>query len=310
MEWLDNRTRGQELSDRGQMIASEATKHNLGRASIRTYSWAGIDIRTIEQQLLPGRSWQPIESDNHTLSIVTRQIDGHCEPRYELDRALSFASRRPPSPLGHINLIPAGTRVWGYTEQMSALTETRLSLSPASLDEITGSEFPIERLSEPQLMLSDVALLRLGRLANTHCANGPTLLADSIVLAIVLRLAAVFSSRPLAEPPNGLSRRQLEVVTDFILGNLAKPIRLIELSGLLDLSPSQFCRSFKAYTGVTPHQWHLNARVERAKDLLEKTNQAVVDIALTVGFSDQSHLCRVFKAVTGQAPGQWRNTRP
>ena len=291
------------------MTTSKETTHNLGRTSERTYSWAGIDIRTIEQQLLPGRSWQPIESDNHTLSIVTRQIDGHCEPRYELDRALSFGSRRPPSPLGHINLIPAGTRVWGYTEKMSALTETRLALSSESLDDITAGEFPIERLSEPQLMFSDVALLQLGRLATVHCANDPTLLADSIALAIVLRLAAVFSSRPLAEPANGFSRRQLKVVTDFVVDNLAKSVRLTELSDLLDLSPSQFSRSFKASTGVTPHQWHLHARVERAKDLLEKTNLAVVDIALTVGFSDQSHLCRVFKDVTGQAPGQWRNAR-
>jgi AraC family transcriptional regulator len=67
-----------------------------------------------------------------------------------------------------------------------------------------------------------------------------------------------------------------------------------------------FSRAFKQSTGIPPHQWLLDRRVETAKDLLRRSCLSLTDIALTCGFSDQSHFTRVFVRACGVSPGVWR----
>ena len=64
--------------------------------------------------------------------------------------------------------------------------------------------------------------------------------------------------------------------------------------------------AFKQITGMPPHRWLLMQRVTRAKDLLRGTITPIAEIALTCGFSDQSHLTRVFSKTFGISPGAWR----
>ena len=72
------------------------------------------------------------------------------------------------------------------------------------------------------------------------------------------------------------------------------------------LSPYQLIRSFKAETGLTPHAWLLDQRIEHARTLLREKRQPLCEIALASGFSDQSHFSRAFKARTSVTPGQYR----
>jgi len=58
--------------------------------------------------------------------------------------------------------------------------------------------------------------------------------------------------------------------------------------------------------GISPHQYVIQQRVERAKVMLMKTDLAIADIALQVCFSSQSHLTQQFKRVTGLTPKQIR----
>lgn len=72
------------------------------------------------------------------------------------------------------------------------------------------------------------------------------------------------------------------------------------------MSQAHFSRAFKAATGVPPHRWQLDVRVERAQELLLRGNLGLVDVALQLGFAGQSHLTRVFRRVAGATPGAWR----
>jgi transcriptional regulator GlxA family with amidase domain len=91
--------------------------------------------------------------------------------------------------------------------------------------------------------------------------------------------------------------------------NLSRCIRLSELASLAGLSASQFGRAFKVSTGMTPNHWHLTARIEYAKRLLEDREKRLVEIALEAGFSEQSHFTRAFTSANGISPNAWRRSR-
>jgi AraC family transcriptional regulator len=157
-------------------------------------------------------------------------------------------------------------------------------------------------------VFNDDSLLALARLllGNEDTSRWSTLFGDSLVAAMISRLSDL-NPRPMRPHRRlGLSARQMSAVTDYISANLAAPIRLGELANFTGLSLSQFGRAFKTSTGITPHQWHLNARIETAKRMLENPHSDLAEIALDTGFSEQSHFNRAFRTVTGTSPGAWR----
>ena len=75
---------------------------------------------------------------------------------------------------------------------------------------------------------------------------------------------------------------------------------------MLNCPYDQFRRSFKLATGLSPHQYHLQAVLQRARELLEGTNMSVKAIAAVLDFSDQYYFAKIFKRKTGASPSQWR----
>ncbi|MBP8937324.1 MAG: helix-turn-helix transcriptional regulator, partial [Agrobacterium sp.] len=78
---------------------------------------------------------------------------------------------------------------------------------------------------------------------------------------------------------------------------------------LTNLSQSHFSHAFKASTGVPPHQWQMQARIDRVNDLMMRTDMALTDIAIASGFSDQAHFSRVFRKMVGVSPSVWQKIR-
>lgn len=117
------------------------------------------------------------------------------------------------------------------------------------------------------------------------------------------------SQGPLKAIGSGLAGWQLDLALGLLLSNLAADFPVAELAGLCGLSRSHFARAFKVSTGQPPHRWLMHFRIRRAQDLLERTTESIVAIALTCGFADQSHLTRVFHAITGASPAAWRRER-
>jgi AraC family transcriptional regulator len=105
----------------------------------------------------------------------------------------------------------------------------------------------------------------------------------------------------------GLSRRQLKTLQDLIDAEFADQLSLEQLSQAAGLSPGYLSRAFKTSTGITPHQYILRIRVDRAKQLIQTTNRSLDEIAEQVGFADGSHMTSVFWKVTGRAPSHFRN---
>ena len=102
---------------------------------------------------------------------------------------------------------------------------------------------------------------------------------------------------------------QVKRVTDFIRAHLTETLRLSELAAISGLSPSHFGRAFKGSTGLPPHRWQLNMRIERARAMLAEAGASLADIACATGFADQSHFTRVFSKIVGTSPGAWRRSQ-
>jgi AraC family transcriptional regulator len=105
----------------------------------------------------------------------------------------------------------------------------------------------------------------------------------------------------------GLSRRQLKILQEMIDARFASPLSLEELSLEVGLSPGYLSRAFKISTGITPHQYILRIRVDRAKQLIQTKDYSLDEIAEHVGFADGSHMTSVFWKVTGRPPSHFRN---
>ncbi|MGD1896318.1 MAG: helix-turn-helix domain-containing protein [Phormidesmis sp.] len=103
-------------------------------------------------------------------------------------------------------------------------------------------------------------------------------------------------------PFRGLPAYRLRQVIDYIDAHLEHNLTLNDLAAVAQLSPNYFTQLFKQSTGLTPHQYLIQQRVERAKRLLQDGKLSIAEIALTAGFSHQSHLNRHFKRWVGMTP--------
>lgn len=100
----------------------------------------------------------------------------------------------------------------------------------------------------------------------------------------------------------GLPPYKLQQVIEYIDEHLAERLSLETIAQQIGISQFYFCHLFKQSMGVSPYQYLLKQRIERSKQLLLQTRPNIADIALTVGFSNQSHFTRQFKQVVGITP--------
>lgn len=126
------------------------------------------------------------------------------------------------------------------------------------------------------------------------------------VLAVQLLRNYGTTSAQLPSYEGGLPTYQLNQVLDYIDAGLAGEIKLADLAGLLGMSPFHFGRMFKQSMGISPHQYVIQQRLERAKHLLKYSDQAIIDIAVECGFNSHSHLSKQFRKVVGISPKNFR----
>ena len=100
----------------------------------------------------------------------------------------------------------------------------------------------------------------------------------------------------------GLAPGALRRVLEHIDYRLTQNLRTELLAEVAGLSSGHFNRAFKQSLGVSPHRYIIQKRVAAAIELLRETTRDLADIALEVGFADQSHFSRTFAAVTGETP--------
>jgi AraC family transcriptional regulator len=142
---------------------------------------------------------------------------------------------------------------------------------------------------------------------NRSAENAMRLALVASLVETLVPAPPAYTCRP-AVP--GLSNRRLMRVLAHIDAHIGEPITLANLATTAGLSRMYFARQFRVSTGIRPHEYVLRRRIERAQQLLTATSDALVDIALSVGFQTQAHFTTVFKKIVGNTPRQWRRGQP
>ncbi|MEM8792416.1 MAG: AraC family transcriptional regulator [Pseudomonadota bacterium] len=136
---------------------------------------------------------------------------------------------------------------------------------------------------------------------------GWRVLSESLGLQIGCEILKAFGGQKSAKASRAaLNQTEVERIVDYIESALERNFDLSDLAKLVDQDLFAFSRSFKAATGITPHQFVIQRRLMRVKDLLGYSDFSLAEIAYATGFSSQSHMTATFSKHVGVPPGTYR----
>jgi AraC family transcriptional regulator len=227
-----------------------------------------------------------------TAGVSERKIDGITQ----------VVSNAP----GDMIVVPAN--VSHCTLWQSAANVIVIGLDPALFTETIDDtvQFTQPKLL-PKFPTADPLVYQLGLSLKSVLERDPLgsrLYAETAASMLAVHLLQHYSHRPLEYKcyPDGLPRSTLSKVIDYMQIHLDRNLGLTELAKIANLSPHYFTRLFKQSTGLTPHQFVIRCRVERAKSLLIKGKDSIADIAQQAGFANQAHLNMHLKRLLGITP--------
>jgi AraC family transcriptional regulator len=209
---------------------------------------------------------------------------------------------------GDIDIVPAYTAArW----EMHDPNDRALILSlPTSLMEAVAEEngFDLRRVEiRNRFQIRDTQLENICWALKTEMESSyPSgrLYVDSLAVSVASRLVSSHSSiAPYPSKQNGgLGGRRLKQTLAYIEDHLSEDLTLSQLAGIAGISASHFKSLFRQSVGVPVHQYVIQRRLDRAKDLLMTGKLSIAEIALATGFSHQSHLARHLRRASGFSP--------
>lgn len=186
------------------------------------------------------------------------------------------------------------------------------SVPRAGLDDI-AEDFGVGRVSSyrPALLADDpvVAQITKSLIPFVTRRDALSVLAlDQFGLILGAHLLAHYGilQKGLKPSKGGLAPWQKRRAAELLRENLDGRIRLADVARECGLSVSHFARSFKVSFGASTHQWLMQQRIDRAKQLVMHTDMALTEIAIRSGFSDQAAFTHCFREYVGISPGKWR----
>lgn len=104
-------------------------------------------------------------------------------------------------------------------------------------------------------------------------------------------------------------RERILRVQMFVQENLARAVDVAELASVANFSPHHFHRVFRGMVGEPLHGYVRRLRLERAAQLLKRTDESVVQVALSVGYEAHESFTRAFSATFGCSPSAFREAK-
>ena len=266
-----------------------------------------------------GRGWQGVTVELHRFRDLDTLVQAsdhvvalHLGGAVTVHREHAGQVRSRAMTPGDLTITPVGPPVrWRQAGQSLVLL---MRLSPAYIRTMAGDECAIDpdRFEiQPVFSARDPQIEDLGsRLLAGLELEGPDshLYVDTLTCELTIKLLRDYTTVPAspAWAKAKLSPHKLRRAMQFIDENLRTDLTLAAIAEAVALSPGHFAHAFRNATGIAPHRYIVERRVERAKDLLRNSDRPLAEIAEMIGCASQSHFSVVFNRVTGHTPRQFR----
>jgi AraC family transcriptional regulator len=125
---------------------------------------------------------------------------------------------------------------------------------------------------------------------------------------LATRILAAHTGVPTSFEPTmgGLAPHALRRAIERLRSDSDADVSLAALASDAGLSRFHFCRAFKESTGLSPHAWLRQHRLEQAMNMLRDTDTSIVSVAAQLGYASQTAFTAAFKKLTGETPSDWR----
>jgi AraC family transcriptional regulator len=252
---------------------------------------AGWDKLSLVYELEPAGEMPEIVASSHSLVICLGDFQGS----FLLDGQWHHEQYSS----GDIAIIAAG-ELFPRVRVDRQVPLLELFLSPDSLVDGIGAIIAAKVQLRSHFRLRDPLIQQMALALKTEleiAGKDSKLYADSMATALSAHLLQKYAAKSsvIKEYRGGLAPYQLRVVIEYIQTYLAEDLSLDKLASLIDISPHYFASLFKQSTGLSPHRYIIQCRLQQAKTLLRQRENAIALICQEVGFQNQSHFTRVFR---------------
>lgn len=291
-----------------------------GANALVDFTLTGVETPLVfEDRLQAGgvtlvRCRAPANSDGRRIVSPQTTIVVSSGPAFDLDWQPPDSGPVQSSTIGRgrIMLYEADVPVWKRWH--SAPSIFVVALEPEFVETVRQTAFEPSNGTSLRTFagLEDRVAYRLTRLAERELRAGGAggrVYVESLATALTVHVLRTYGGdRQVERRIGGLAPAQLRRVTEYVAARLGENVGLADLAMVAGLSPHHFGDAFKAATGLSPHQFVIERRVERAQELLRDRERTLAQVALAAGFSSQSHLTTNFRRVTGSTPARFRRS--
>ena len=211
---------------------------------------------------------------------------------------------------GVVTIIPAGSSArWDIPGPVNVV---QLYLPHTTLERVAGEADTaapgdlLERTGHPDPITSRLLLSAADVLEGNAALDA--LFRHQLTDLLATRLLAAHTGSPATFQPTmgGLSPKALRRAIERLRSDSDADVSLAALASDAGLSRFHFCRAFKESTGLSPHAWLRQHRLEQAMNMLRDTDASVVSVAAALGYASQTAFAAAFRKLTGETPSDWR----
>ncbi|MGY3549137.1 AraC family transcriptional regulator [Bradyrhizobium sp. USDA 4472] len=211
---------------------------------------------------------------------------------------------------GVMTIIPAGSSArWDIPGPVDVV---QLYLPHTTLERIAReAEAPapgdlLERTGHPDLVTSGLLMSAADALEGNAVLDA--LFRQRLTDLLATRILAEHSGVPTVFAPisGGLAPHALRRAIERLRSDSDADVSLAALASDANLSRFHFCRAFKESTGLSPHAWLRQQRLERAMNLLKESDAPIDSVAKELGYASQTAFTAAFRKLTGDTPSDWR----
>jgi len=221
-------------------------------------------------------------------------------------KSLATGTARP----GVVTIIPAGSSArWDIPGPVDViqlyLPRTTLERVIREADASAPSDL-LERTGHPDAITSSLLMSAADVLEGNSSLDA--LFRQQLTDLLATRLLAAHTGAPATFEPatGGLSPHALRRTIERLRSDKDADVSLAALASDAGLSRFHFCRAFKESTGLSPHAWLRQQRLERAMNRLCETDASIELVAAELGYASQTAFTAAFKKLTGETPSEWR----